>query len=170
MNTVQFIQITVNGLHQAMVNDVKILKPEQLKWKPAPKANPIGFLFWHYARVEDMMVSNWQKKTSVWEEDKWYEKLGLDAKVYGTGFQEPDVDKVAVLPLDIVTAYADKVFRNTMVYIQSLDEDRLDFAPNPERPNTTIGVMVSNFIIAHGWWHLGEIRYVKGLQGMPSAR
>ena len=170
MKAIQFIQLTVNGVHQAMVNDVKALTPAQLVWKPAPGANPIGFLFWHTARVEDMAVSGWQKKTPVWEEDKWYEKLGLDAKVYGGGFQEPDVDKVAKLPADIITAYVEKVFRNTGIYIQSLDEDKLDFAPNPERPNVTIGLMLGNYIIGHGWWHLGEIRYVKGMQGITAGR
>jgi hypothetical protein len=170
MKAIQFILLTVNGMHQAMVNDVKTLTPVQLVWKPAPGANPIGFLFWHTARVEDMAVSGWQKKTPVWEEDKWYEKLSLDAKVYGGGFQEPDVDKVARLPADIITAYVEKVFRNTGIYIQSLDEDKLDFAPNQERPNVTIGLMLGNYIIGHGWWHLGEIRYIKGMQGMTAGR
>jgi hypothetical protein len=170
MKAIQFILLTVNGMHQAMLNDVKTLTTAQLAWKPASGANPIGFLYWHTARVEDNAVSAWQKKTPVWEEDKWYEKFGLDAKVYGGGFKEPDVDNVARIPLDIVTAYVEKVFRNTSIYIQSLDEDKLDFAPNPERPNITIGLMLGNYIIGHGWWHLGEIRYIKGMQGMSAGR
>lgn len=170
MNATQFILSSVNGLHQAMINDVKILNAEQLKWKPAAKANPIGFLFWHAVRVEDNTVAGWQKKSTVWEEDKWYEKMGLDAKVYGTGFGEEDVNKIAKLPVNSLMEYAEKVFRNSASYIQGLEADKLDYAPNPERPNWTVGMMISNFIIAHGWWHLGEIRYVKGLQGMPAPR
>jgi hypothetical protein len=170
MNAVQFILMTVNGMHHAMVDDVKMLTPAQLAWKPAPGANPVGFLYWHIARVEDMVIAGWQKKTSVWDEDRWYEKLGLDASAYGTGFQEPDVDKVARLPLETVTQYVEKVFRNTGIYVQSLDEDKLDFPPNPERPKVTIGAMLGNYIIGHGWWHLGEIRYIKGMQGMSAGR
>lgn len=170
MDAIQFILTAVNGLHQALINDVKTLTVDQLKWKPAAKANPIGFLLWHAIRVEDNAVTSWQKKASVWEEDKWYEKMGLDAKVYGTGFGEMDVDKIAKLSLNLLNEYAEKVFRNTASYIQSLEDDKLDFAPNVERPNWTIGFMINNFIIAHGWWHLGEIRYVKGLQGMPAPR
>jgi hypothetical protein len=170
MRAIQFILLTVNGMHQAMVNDVKTLTPAQLAWKPAPGANPVGFLFWHTARVEDMAVSGWQKKQPIWEEDKWYEKLGLEAKDYGGGFKDPDVDRVAKMPLDIVTAYVEKVFRNTSTYIQALDEDKLDSPPNPERPNITIGMMLGNYIIGHGWWHLGEIRYIKGMQGMSAGR
>jgi len=170
MKAIQFILSTVNGMHQAMINDVKTLSLAQLTWKPAPGANPIGFLYWHTARVEDMAVAGWQKKVPVWDEDKWYEKLGLDSKAYGGGFQEPDVDKVARLSADIVLAYVEKVFRNTGIYVQGLDEDKLDFPPNPERPNVTIGLMLGNYIIGHGWWHLGEIRYIKGMQGMSAGR
>jgi hypothetical protein len=170
VKAIQFIHSTVNSMHQALLNDVKALEPEQLKWKPAPKTNPIGFLFWHAVRLEDNTVSGWQKKTPVWEEDRWYTKFNLDAKAYGTGFQEADVDKIAKLPLEQVIAYAEKVFRNTEIYIRSLDEDKLDFTPNPERPNWTIGTMLNSFVIAHGWWHLGEIRYIKGMLGMPFAK
>lgn len=170
MRAIEFIHMTVNGMHQAMVNDVKTLTPEQLAWKPAPGANPVEFLLWHTARVEDRAVGGLQNKTPVWEEDRWYEKLGLEVKDYGGGFKDPDVDKVAKLPLDIVIAYVEKVFRNTEIYIQSLDEDKLDFPPNPERPNFTVGMMLGNYIIGHGWWHLGEIRYVKGMQGVSAGR
>ena len=150
MNVIQFIQTTVNGLHQAIVNDVKGLTPAQLKYKPAPKANPVGFLFWHAVRIEDNNIAAMQKKATVWEEDQWYSKLGLDAKAFGTGFAESDVDKIAKLPIDDILTYADKVFRNTSVYIQSLDQDKLDYAPNTERPNWTVGSMLNTFVIAHG--------------------
>jgi len=170
MDAVQFIVGAVNNLHQATLNDVKSLTPAQLKWKPAPGANPVGFLFWHIARVEDNFTNNWQKKAPAWEADRWFEKMGLDVKAFGMGFQPAEVDKIAALPLPPVIDYAEKVYRSTAVYLQSLSPDRLDDVPNPERPNWTIGTMINNFVIAHGWWHLGEIRYVKGLQGMPAPR
>lgn len=169
MKATQFVQVTLNGMHQAILNDVKGLTPAQLAWKPQPKANPIGFLFWHTARVEDVAVSNWLKKPQVWEEGRWFEKLGMDAKVFGTGFKEPEVEQAAKMPLDVVTAYVEAVFRNTDVYINSLDDARLDFVPNPQRPNATVATAINNFLIGHGWSHVGEIRYVKGLQGMPDS-
>jgi hypothetical protein len=167
MKAIQFIQMTVSGMHQALINDVHGLGKEQLKWKPAAEANPIAFLFWHAARVEDKNVSEWQNKDSVWKENRWYLKLKLDEKAYGTGFEQADVNKITKLPFDQVVEYAEKVFRDTEIYIQSLDEDKLDYAPNSERPNWTVAMMLNSFVIAHGWWHLGEIRYLKGLQGMP---
>jgi len=167
MKAIQFIEMTIGNMHQSLLSDVEGLKNEQLKWKPTHQANPIAFLFWHAARAEDETVSEWRKKDSIWKENQWYLKFKLDEKSYGTDFQEADVNKIAGLPFHQVIAYAEKVFRDTQIYIQSLDEDKLDYTPNPERPNWTTAQMLNSLVISHGWWHIGEIRYVKGLQGIP---
>ena len=116
------------------------------------------------------MLHGLMGKPSVWQAEKWGEKLGMDPQAQGTGFQEPDVDRAAALPLSEMIAYAEKVFAETTDYLKTLDDEKLDYAPNPERPRATISMMLRNFIVAHGWWHLGEIKYVKGMQGMPAAR
>jgi hypothetical protein len=67
-------------------------------------------------------------------------------------------------------AYAESVSRNTQEYLKTLDDAKLDFAPDPSRPRRAIGTLLRNFLLAHGWWHLGEIKYIKGLQGMPAPR
>ncbi len=170
MKAVEFIDTMVTEFHNTILEDVRVLSQEQLAWKPAPNANPIGFIFWHCVCTEDMMVHGLQGKTSVWESEKWYEKLDMDAKAQGTGFQEPEVDMVAALPLAELMAYAERVTKNVEDYIKTLDDDGLDHAPNPERPRRTIGMMLRNFVLVHGWWHLGEIKYLKGMQGMPAAR
>jgi len=69
-----------------------------------------------------------------------------------------------------IIAYIEKVFTETMNYLNALHDTSLDYALNPECPRRNVGMMSRNFIVAHGWWHLGEIKYVKGMQGMPAAR
>ena len=170
MKAVEFVQSAISELHTTMINDVKLLTQEHLAWKPAPKANPIGFLFWHYMRTEDNMLHGLQGEPSIWESEKWGEKLNLDAKAQGTGFQEPEVEKVAALPLSDVMTYSERVIQSTEDYLKSLDDAGLDYTPDPARPQRTIGMMLRNFLLAHGWWHLGEIKYLKGMQGMPAPR
>lgn len=170
MKAIEFIQSGIAELHTVMLSDVKGLTQTQWAWKPAPGANPIGFLFWHYMRSEDNIVHGLQGKPSLWEGEKWDVKLGMDAKAQGTGFKEPEVDRVADLPLPQVVAYAERVAQGTTDYLKSLDDARLDQAPDPARPQRTIGVVLRSFVLAHGWWHLGEIKYVKGMQGMSAPR
>ena len=170
MNGAELLQTIISELHSAMFKDVKDLTAEHLKWKPAPGANPIGFLFWHTIRSEDNFVHSLYGKPPIWESGKWGGKLGMDTESQGTGFQENEADNAAALPLSDVMQYATQVAQAVDDYLKTLDDDKLDFAPNPKKPHWTVGMILRNFIIAHGWWHLGEIKYLKGLQGMPSDR
>lgn len=167
MTVVEFIHRSVTDLNSTMIDDVKVLTQAQLVWKPAPKANPIGFIFWHFMRSEDNTIHGLRGKPSVWESERWYEKMGMAAKDSGTGFKEPEVDKAAAIPLSKLMDYAERVAQTASDYLKSLDDARLDYIPNPERPNRTTAVTLRSFVIAHGWWHIGEIRYLKGMQGMP---
>jgi len=167
MNITEFVHESVTALNSTMIDDVKELTPEQLAWQPAPNANPIGFIFWHFMRVQDGMIHGFQGRPQLWESEKWYEKMGMDVKVSGGGFQEPEVQKVAALPLADLLAYAERVSEVSSDYFKSLTDADFDRAPNPDRPRRTIAVTVRAFLIGHGWWHAGEIKYLRGMQGMP---
>ncbi len=174
MTVVEYIQKSIADLNSTIIEDVKALTPEQLAWKPAPGANPIGFIFWHFMRSQDDIISGLQKKPLVWDSERWHqklgmEKLGIDPKAGGGGFKEPEVDKVATLPLAEVLKYASRVAQRSDDYLKSLKDTELETPPDPNRPKRTVVVMLRSFIIAHGWWHTGEIKYLKGMQGMPFA-
>ncbi len=66
MTVVEFIHRSVTDLNSTMIDDVKVLTQKQLAWKPVPKANPIGFLFWHFMRNEDNIIHELQGKPSIW--------------------------------------------------------------------------------------------------------
>ena len=169
MNAIDFIQESVSGLNVTIIGDIKELAPEQLAWKPSPKANPIGFIFWHFMRIEDDMVQGFQGKPSIWGSEKWYKKLGMEAEVTGMGFKEEQVDNVATLPLSELTLYAGRIAKSAEDYLKSIDDIELDRIPDPSHPRRSIAVALRAFLIAHGWWHIGEIKYLKGMQGMPFA-
>lgn len=175
MKATEYIDRSVYELHRVMIDDVKGLTQQQAQWRPAPKANPINFLVWHFMRTEDNIVQNLQGKPTIWESGNWHQKLGMDklgidTKVQGTGFQEPDVDKVATLPITELVAYADQVIQSTTNYMKTLDDAKLDYAADPQRPQRTVGALFRQIIVGHGWWHLGEIKYLKGLQGISAGR
>ena len=170
MNGTELMKAMITEMNTVIIADVKDLTPKQLIWKPGSGANPIGFLFWHTIRTQDNIIHSLLGKKPVWESEKWNEKLGMDSGAQGTGFQESEADKVAALPFTEMKAYAESVIDATSDYLDSLDDAKLDIAPSPDRPKRTIGMMLRNFIIAHGWWHIGEIKYIKGMQGMPAPR
>jgi len=162
MNAIEFIRSSVQGLHEALLADMTDLNQEHVRWSPQPGANPIGYIFLHYMRTEDGQIHRMQDQTSLWEADEWYQKLGLTQNL-----SEDEIDSAARAPLTECLAYAQQVMEGTRRFLATLDDAKLDIAPDPNRPRRTIGVGLRAFILAHGWWHLGEIRYLKGLQGMP---
>ena len=170
MKAAELLHTIISEMNMVYVSDIKDLTAEQLAWKPATGANPIGFIFWHSMRIQDEMINDLMKKPSVWKSRNWGGKLGLDEEAHGMGFKEPDVDKVAALPLGELVDYARLVTQSTDDYLKSLDDDKLDALPDPEKPKRSIAMILRNYILAHGWWHLGEIKYLKGLQGMPAHR
>jgi len=168
VNCTEFIQAALTEFHRTINTDVKDLTPEHLAFRPASGANPIGFIFWHITRTEDMIIHRFLGKPSIWESGNWQEKMGMPAPPKGGGHPEEEIAKAGTLPLPQVLAYAELVYKDTNEYLKTLDDQKLDFAPNAERPQFTIGMMLRNFLITHGWWHLGEIKFLKGLQGMPA--
>jgi len=162
MRAVEFIRSSVQGLHDVLLADMKDLSQEHLRWSPQPGANPIGYIFLHYMHTEDGQVQRMQGKPSLWEADQWYQRLGV-----AQSLSEGEMAKAARIPLADSLSYAQQVMNDTSHFLESLEDARLDFAPDPDRPRRTIGVNLRAFMLAHGWWHLGEIKYLKGLQGMP---
>lgn len=167
MNLVDFVRTAVDALHSHLRDDVQELTPEQLSYRPAPEGNNIAFLLFHQVRVEDQVVNGLLRGAPVvWVQDKWHEKLGFAPDVLGIGFTPDQVEDLSY-PLDEFLRYADKVWESTSEYLGGLkDEDLAREVNAPMLPEIKdVAGLVYGVVIAHGWWHTGEILYLKGLQG-----
>ena len=169
MTVVEYILRSIADLNGTIVEDVKALTPEQLAWKPAPGAGPIGFIFFHYMRSQDEIIAGLRKQPSVWTQGKWWEKMGTDPRTSGAGAKGAELDKLAAIPLTTTMAYAEGVAKQSQDYMATIKDEDLETALDPARPRRTVVVMLRSFVVAHGWWHIGEVKYLKGLQGMPFA-
>ena len=172
MQTIPFIKMALHELHRSLVREVRDLSPEQMAYRPAPEANSINFLTWHLTRTEDAVfrrVASGQATPSLWEREQWYQRFGLELRDSGTGFTFEQVE--AFKPdQELLLGYCQRVFDAVMAGLDSLTEDDLDRVPNPDRPQNSVGQMLQSIVIGHGYNHLGEVRTVKGLQGMPFGR
>ncbi|MBI4336369.1 MAG: DinB family protein [Chloroflexi bacterium] len=168
MKATEFILSSVQGLHQVLLEDMRGLTQEHLAWRPQPGANPIGWTFLHYLRAEDSLVHRIQGRPPIWGAEEW--QRAVDAAFLGPGHSAAaaEIDKPARVPLAASLAYAQQVMDHTQQFLTTLDESKLDQVPDPQNPRRTIAVAFRALVLAHGWWHLGEIKYLKGLQGMPS--
>ena len=172
MNAIQFIQSTLFELNRSFIVEVEPLTPKQMLFRPTPQANSISFLLWHFPRSEDNTfhrISNISAKSPVWERDGWHERFGLEEKASGTGFTP---DQVAAFKPDkeLLVSYVEAVRIAVQEGLSNMTDDDLDRPLNPDDPRLTVGRQIQSIIVGHGFFHLGEIRFLKGLQGMPFPR
>lgn len=170
MEASEFIGIALNDLHAGLRAEIKPLTQEQLLARPAAGVNTIAFLLWHYVRGEDSLLSQQVAgRQPVWVAGGWAARLGVTEEGGGTGFTEEQM--LSIRPdKDELLAYCEQVWSDVPEILKALPAADLDRPTNPERPTMTVGRSIANFVVGHGFWHLGDIRYTKGLMGMPFAR
>jgi hypothetical protein len=63
------------------------LTSEDLAWRPQAECNPISFIAWHIARVEDRFIHYFARgMEEVWVRDNWWSRFGLDAADHGVRY------------------------------------------------------------------------------------
>lgn len=139
------------------------LDEEALRHRPGGTGNPIGWLLWHLARVQDDHVADLAGLPQVWAE--WQERFGLDNGTddIGYGHTSEQVDAIRIHDVELLTAYHHEVTLATARYLGGVDEQELEREVDKRwDPPVTAGVRLIS-IQSDCLQHLGQAAYVKGL-------
>ena len=99
------------------------LTPAELHWQPTMETNPIAWLVWHMARVEDSWLSRLRDGTpQVWANEGWAERFGMDRESTGSGHTTEDVRAMPEIPMDELMAYYEAVRGVMRVYLDQATE------------------------------------------------
>lgn len=168
------LEIIIDGLNRGrgvMRRALDGLSDEALQFRPAEHTNPIGWLAWHIARVEDMHIADLLETDQLWTHEGWHEQFGMpaDARDFGTRQTLEQVNAVNAPSATLLLAYYDAVANRTDVYLDQVGADELDrVLDEPQfQPLPTVGVRI-NSLIHHAAHHGGQIDYLRGLRD-PSA-
>jgi hypothetical protein len=132
---------------------------------PAPEANPIAWLVWHCARVQDHHVSELLDADQVWMQHDWASRFGLDADPHNTGYGHTADDVAAVRPAEpaVLLEYLAAVDRRTRTMLQTVTPTELDRIVDTRwDPPVTLGVRLVS-IADDSLQHVGQAAYVRGL-------
>lgn len=142
------------------------LGKEELAWRPGPDANPIGWLVWHLARVQDDHVADVADHEQVWTAQGHADRfaLPLDHGDTGYGHSSEQVASVRVSAGPLL-AYLRAVHAGTTTWLASVAPRDLDRVVD-ERwdPPVTLGVRLVS-VADDGAQHAGQAAYVRGLLG-----
>ena len=141
------------------------LNREELTWQPGPESNPIGFLVWHVARVEDSWVQRFcQQKPQIWERDGWHTRLGLPQDATGNSYTPEQVRAFPMPDIAQVKAYYDAVRAETLAYIKGLTAaDLATSRQTPRGTSRTIAQALSHLVVEESQ-HMGQTAYLRGLK------
>ena len=154
---------------RSFLSEIDPLEPEEMFFRPTAEANSIAFLVWHCPRIADTAFHRSQGMSTVWEQDKWYGKFGLAETDTGTGFAPDQV--AAFRPTKkLLISHLESVQKALDDGLSQMTSTDLDRPLNPENPRATLGRHIQSIVMGHGFFHLGEVRFLKGLQGRPFAR
>ena len=97
MDTSDLVIDHFERIRELYVGTVDDLDPETAHHRPGGTGNPIVWLLWHTARVQDDHVAGLSGATQAWH-DGWSERFGFpfDDGDIGYGHSSDDVDAVRV--------------------------------------------------------------------------
>ncbi|MFN8557739.1 MAG: DinB family protein [Dehalococcoidia bacterium] len=169
---VQFLRGQMDGLHTLLDRVVADLTPEQVHYQARPGIQPIAFSLWRYVRTEDNIIRFvLQRRPTVWIEGGWPEKFGLDPRGQGTGMTDEAAAALRIASLDDWRRYQGEVWTATDAYLAALDPVTVDGQRVTIRPVGEMSLLdaLGGMVLTHGYRHLGEIEYARGLLGLKGA-
>ncbi len=161
----QVLSEAFDRLPELVRSAVSELSPEQLRWEPAPGANPVGWLVWHLTRIQDDHLAEILEQEQVWVQDDWADRFGLDPDPANTGYGHTPKQVAAVRPASaqVLVDYYDAVSVRTKEFVRGLTAKDLDRVVD-ERwdPPVTLGVRLVS-VLNDDDQHIGQAAYVRGL-------
>ena len=141
------------------------LDAADLTRQPGAGTNPIGWLLWHIARVEDAQIADLLGEDQLWASGTWAAGFGLDPDPSNHGYGHTPAEVAAVRPESTaaVREYAHAVRRRTDEFLATLTPADLDrIVDEAWDPPVTMGVRLIS-IVDDQIQHAGAAAYVKGL-------
>jgi hypothetical protein len=166
MNGAEFVQSTFRQLRREYEADLADLTQHQLAWSPAAGANPIGAIHWHCMRIVDEGIHRIIGTQSIFERDNWQQRLNINDAAAGSLLSDEAKGITAELLVSDTYEYGKQVWDELINYLASLTDEELDRPIDPANPRRTVAQSLSYFNLQHVCWHLGEIKYIRGLQGL----
>jgi hypothetical protein len=165
MDVAQVLLDAYGRIEEEVRAAVEGLDTAALLWRPDPDANPIGWLVWHLARVQDDHVADLAGTDQVWSSEAWPQRFGLDPDDMSIGYGHTSEQVGAVRPdgPDTLLAYLDAVAERTRDLLRGLAPDDLDRVVDASwDPPVTMGVRLVS-VLSDDLQHAGQAAYLRGL-------
>jgi Protein of unknown function (DUF664) len=165
MNAADLLVDSFVRVHECVHDAVEGLSVADLRQRIDADANPIGWLAWHIARVQDdHVIEGAAGGEQVWTSHGWAERLDVpyDVRAHGYGQTSEEVGGLTATA-DELLGYFDAVHEHVVNYVRGLSESDLDRVVDDRwDPPVTLGVRLIS-VISDSLQHVGQAAYVRGV-------
>ncbi|UCD79456.1 MAG: DinB family protein [Desulfobacterales bacterium] len=143
---------------------VEGLTATELRWQPTLTANPISWIVWHMARVEDRWVNRVLRgKVELWISDGWHNRFGMSEEAHGYGDTADQVRAMPDVAMSDLLDYFDAVRQSTLAHLAQMTPADLETTyPHPRLKGRT-GAWILGHILVEESQHLGQVAYIRGM-------
>jgi hypothetical protein len=163
----QMILDSYKNMYAEMEKVMDGLTVADLKKRPAPGANPIGWLCWHCIRSSDRLVGDVILGQQLWITDGWHRKFNKPADLdeTGVGYSDAQVDGLYISDTQTLFDYGRSVQKPTLDYLEKLTEKELAREyPYSHEPGVNRPVHARLMgQLAHNLPHIGAASYARGI-------
>ncbi|MCL0102086.1 DinB family protein [Dehalococcoidia bacterium] len=166
MSVKEFIRDSLALTRKDLLENVRDLDPEELQSRVVPHVNPIAFLLWHLARVEDGWIQRpVQRRDHLWLTNGWHRKFEMpeDQRDIGHNYSVEQIDAFKTPSLDLLLGYLEEARGATLAFLDLWDPDT-DQREVRTIWGSIIGVAdVFKILLWEINQHAGQIAYIRGL-------
>jgi hypothetical protein len=150
----------LDGLKKA----VDGLTPAELRWQPTLASNPICWIVWHMARVEDRWVNRVLRgEVELWIADGWHKKFGMSEEAHGYAETIEQVRAMPEVAMSDVLDYFAAVRHSTLAHLEQMTPEQLEATYAHPRLKGITGAWILGHILVEESQHLGQIAYIRGM-------
>lgn len=165
MTSTQLLTDAFGRIREVVHQVVDGLNADELAYRIYGRSNSIAWLVWHLTRVQDDHIADAAGIPQIWTSKSWAERFELPFPASDTGYGHGDAEVAAVRVEsgELLTAYHDAVYQQTIRYVGTLSDD--DLARVVDRswdPPVTLAVRLIS-VISDDLQHAGQAAFVRGL-------
>jgi hypothetical protein len=169
MTALTILRRSLHSMHDLLDKAVGDMTADHFNFRPAEGGVSAFFSLWHYVRTEDNIVNFVvQQKPTVWLEGGYDQHFGLHRTGQGTGMTEEQANAVTLQDVPAWHEYQQKVWQATDAYLASMSPAEFEARRVTIKPVGEMSLWDGLFgmCLSHGYRHVGEIEYVRGVQGI----
>ncbi len=169
MTPLSILRSGLNSMHGMLDKAVEGMTADQLNFRPSEGGVSGFFSLWHYVRTEDNIIQFvTQRKPTVWLEGEYHEAFGLPRNAQGTGMTEDEANAVQVNNVAKWLEYQQDVWKATDAYLAAMSPEEFNSRTVVIKPVGEMSLWngIYGMCLSHGYRHVGELEYVRGVQGL----